>query len=141
MDKSQFESNIKSSLQVMLYLYQTMHGRNSEPKITNLQFSYYKAQDVNCEVSFDTEYKFAIDDPDVSSYTRGLNECNKKQYGFFSGVEILQNGEFGKRVIPHDESDDIIGYFKSCEYEWGYGESVCKATFSYAYHYFFNENS
>ena len=139
MDKAQFESNIKSSLQVMLYLYQTIHGRNSEPRITNLQFSYY--QDVNCEVTFDTEYKFTIDDPEVGSYTRGLNECDKKQYGFFSGVEILQNGEFGKRVNPMDESDDMIGYFKSCDYEWGYGDGPCSATFSYAYNYFPEQNS
>ena len=139
MDRAQFESNIKSSLQVMLYLYQTMYGRNSEPRITNLQFSYY--QDVNCEVTFDTEYKFTIDDPEVGSYTRGLNECDKKQYGFFSGVEILKNGEFGKRVNSMDESDDMIGYFKESDYEWGYGEGECKATFSYAYHYFFNENN
>jgi len=139
MDKVEFESSIKSSLQVMLYLYQTMHGRNTQPKVSNLQFSWFG--EVNCEVTFDTEYKFIIDDPDIRSYTMGLNECDKKQYGFFSGIEILQNGEFGKRVTPRDESDDMIGYFKECDYEWGYGEGVCKATFSYAYNYFPEQNS
>ena len=101
MDKSQFESNIKSSLQVMLYLYQTMHGRNTQPKVSNLQFSWFG--EGNCEVTFDTEYKFIIDDPDIRSYTKALNECDDKQYAFFIGIEILQNGEFGKRVTPHDE--------------------------------------
>ena len=139
MDKKLFEENIRRSLKVMLYLYQSIHGRNSEPRISNLQFNWFG--EVNCEVTFDTEYKFIIDDPEVGSYTRGLNECDKKQYGFFSGVEILQNGEFGKRVNPMDESDDMIGYFKSCDYEWGYGDGPCTVTFSYAYNYFPEENS
>jgi len=134
MDNKEFESNIKRSLQVMLYIYQTKHGRNSDPKISNLHFHWFG--EGNCEVTFDTEYKFEVEDPDVGTFMVSLNECDDKQQSFFIGIEILENGEFGKRVTPFEDSDDMIGYFKSTEYGWGYGAGECLAKFSYSYNYF-----
>ena len=136
MDKKVFEDNIKSSLQVMLYVYQTKYGRNKEPKISNLQISWFGDNDSAVEVNFDTEYTFEVDDPDVGVYMRALNECDEKQYNFFTGFELSESGEFVKRFNPMDDSDDMVGYFKSSDYEWGYGNGECNATFSYAYHYF-----
>jgi len=137
MDKKVFENNVKSSLQVMLYVYQTKHGRNSDPKISNVAISWFGDNDSAAEVNFDTEYVFDVSDPDVGVYMRALNECDDKQLNFFKGIEIGQDGEFVKRFTPIDDSDDMVGYFKSSEYEWGFeGEKNGKATFSYAYNYF-----
>jgi hypothetical protein len=137
MDKKVFENNVKSSLQVMLYVYQTKHGRNSDPKISNLVISWFGDNDSAAEVNFDTEYVFDVSDPDVGVYMRALNECDDKQFNFFTGIEIGQDGEFVKRFTPIDDSDDMVGYFKSSEYEWGFeGEKNGKATFSYTYNYF-----
>ena len=137
MDKKLFEDKIKSSLQVMLYVYQTKYGRNTEPNISNLQITWFADNDKAVEVNFDTVYKFLIDDPDVGSYMRGLKNCDNQQYDFFTGIEIGEGGEFMKRFTPIEESDDMIGYFKYSDYEWGYGDGQCSATFSYAYSYWF----
>jgi len=55
MDKKLFEDNVKSSIQVMLYIYQTKHGRNSEPQVWNIRFNWFGDNDSAVEVNFDTE--------------------------------------------------------------------------------------
>ena len=137
MDKKLFEDNVKSSIQVMLYIYQTKHGRNKDPKVSNIQINWFGDNDSAVEVNFDTEYIFDVTDPDVGVYMKALNECDDKQYHFFTGIELSESGEFVKRYTPMDDSDDMVGYFKASEYEWGYGDDKnAKATFSYGYHYF-----
>ena len=100
MDKKQFQNNVKRSLQVLLYIYQTKHGRNSEPKASDLTFNWWETQKTwACEVNFNCEFQFETEDPDVAIFAESVNEYDDIQMGFFSSYEVDKNGDITTKVM------------------------------------------
>ena len=138
MDKKQFQNNVKRSLQVLLYIYQTKHGRNSEPKASDLTIHWWETQKTwACEVNFNCEFQFETEDPDVAIFAESVNKYDDIQMGFFSSYEVDKNGDFVNRTIPLSDSDDMIGLFNSCNYKWmGHEQKNTTVGFSYSYNVF-----
>ena len=138
MDKKTFEERVKRSLQVQMFVFQSKNGRHTQPKISNINFNWWQPSGENnysCTVYFEAEFTFNTPDPDIGSFNHELDKFQGIQFRFFKDLEIFNDGEIRKRETSLDDSDDIIGLFLSCSFDWMLGGETnnTKAKFSYDY--------
>ena len=138
MDKKTFEERVKRSIQVQMFVFQSKNGRNTQPKISNLNFNWWKPSDGKnhtCELYFEGEFTFNTPDPDIGSFNNELDKFQGIQFRFFKDLELFNDGEFRKREISLDDSDDIIGLFLSSSFDWTLGGEANNTTVKFGYEY------
>lgn len=143
-DKQEFDKVAKRAVQILLFIAETkseiFRGAKAGNFITYLE--NHPKTNVNQQtgsVYFEVTVYFMNDDPDHGPFCKKLDDILTAILNTFGGFYLNSNLEF---VDIKEEVDDVIGFFKSCSYDWNNHEDAnnSQATYGFEYHWYSDED-
>ena len=143
-DKQEFDKVAKRAVQILLFIAETkskiFRGAKASNFITYLDNN--PKSSINQQtgsVYFEITVYFMNDDPDHGPFCKKLDDISTAILNTFGGYYLNSNLEF---VDKKEEGDDMVGFFKSCSYNWSNHEDAnnSQATYGFEYYWYSDED-
>ena len=143
-DKQEFDKVAKRAVQILLFIAETkseiFRGAKASNFITYLDNN--PKSSINQQtgsVYFEITVYFMNDDPDHGPLCKKLDDILTAILNTFGGFYLNSNLEF---VDKKEEGDDMVGFFKSCSYDWNNHEESnnSQATYGFEYYWYSDED-
>ena len=144
-DKEEFDKAAKKAVQILLFVAESKSKIFRGAKTTNFTTYFDPKQresDVNEQtgsVYFEVTVYFMNDDPDHGPFCKKLDDILSAILNIFGGYYLNSNLDF---VNKKEEGDDMVGFFKSCSYDWNDHEESnnSQATYGFEYYWYSDED-